>query len=138
MILEATYGWYWAADLLRDLGYVVHLANPKGNDWGHRRVKNDRPLRRLALRELLQAGELPLSWIPPDAVLEWRERVRLVQVLVDQRTLWCQRIHAELYHHGVAVPEGAIRSEKTRALPFSNEVQLSPAGRAPDPPPATR
>jgi transposase len=41
VVIEATYGWYWAADLLRDLRYVVHLANPHGNDWGHRRVKND-------------------------------------------------------------------------------------------------
>ena len=24
----------------------------------------------------------------------------------NQRTVWCQRIHAELYHHGVAVPGG--------------------------------
>ena len=55
VILEATYGWYWAADLLEGLGYVVHLANPKGNDWGHRRVKNDereraRPRRPVAPR----------------------------------------------------------------------------------------
>ena len=41
VIIEATYGWYWAADLLDEIGYVVHLANPHGNDWGHRRVKND-------------------------------------------------------------------------------------------------
>jgi hypothetical protein len=63
------------------------------------------------LRDLLAAGELPDSWIPPEAVLEWRERVRLYKSLVDQRTVWCQRIHAELYQHGVAVPEGAIRGE---------------------------
>ena len=55
VIIEATYGWYWAADLLDGLGYVVHLANPKGNDWGHRRVKNDerdarRPRRLVATR----------------------------------------------------------------------------------------
>ena len=41
VIVEATYGWYWAADLLKEMGYRVHLANPHGNDWGHRRVKND-------------------------------------------------------------------------------------------------
>ena len=41
VIVEATYGWYWAADLLEEMGYSVHLANPHGNDWGHRRVKND-------------------------------------------------------------------------------------------------
>ena len=41
VVIEATYGWYWAADLLQDLGYVVHLAHPRGNEWGQRRVKND-------------------------------------------------------------------------------------------------
>ena len=41
VVIEATYGWYWAADLLRDMGYSVHLAHPRGNDWGKRRVKND-------------------------------------------------------------------------------------------------
>ena len=25
VILEATYGWYWAADLLKEMGYRVHL-----------------------------------------------------------------------------------------------------------------
>jgi hypothetical protein len=40
-VIEASYGWYWAADLLADLGYVVHLANPHGNKRRHCRVKND-------------------------------------------------------------------------------------------------
>src|SRR5437867_5423260 len=49
--------------------------------------------------------------------------------LVNQRTVWCQRIHAELYHHGVAVPEGAIRTVKTRAMLADGSLQLSPAAR---------
>ena len=91
-------------------------------------AKTDRSDARL-LRELLQSGDLPESWIPPEAVLEWRERVRLYKSLVDQRTQWIQRIHAELYQHGVAVPEGAIRSDKTRALLASDAVDLSAAAR---------
>src|SRR4051812_49957367 len=30
VMLEATYGWYWAADELAELGAVVHLAHPLG------------------------------------------------------------------------------------------------------------
>ena len=60
-------------------------------------------------------------------MLEWRERVRLYKSLVDERTLWTQRIHAELYQHGVTVPEGAIRSKETRAEIASDRVQLSEA-----------
>ena len=38
------------------------------------------------------------------------ERVRLYTSLVDQRRVWIQRVHAELFQHGVAVPEAQIRS----------------------------
>ena len=30
VVLEATYGWYWAADLLQEHGATVHLAHPLG------------------------------------------------------------------------------------------------------------
>lgn len=30
VVLEATYGWYWAADVLQDAGAQVHLAHPLG------------------------------------------------------------------------------------------------------------
>ena len=38
VVIEATYGWYWAVDLLREAGFSVYLAHPSGNDWGKRRV----------------------------------------------------------------------------------------------------
>ena len=40
-----------------------------------------------------------------------------------------QRINAELFQHGVAVPEAAIRSAVTRDRFLSDEVNLTPAGR---------
>src|ERR1700751_1974392 len=30
VVLEATYGWYWAADTLAEAGAEVHLAHPLG------------------------------------------------------------------------------------------------------------
>src|ERR687889_2722541 len=30
VVLEATYGWYWAVDVLSDAGAEVHLAHPLG------------------------------------------------------------------------------------------------------------
>ena len=30
VVLEATYGWYWAADVLTEAGARVHLAHPLG------------------------------------------------------------------------------------------------------------
>ena len=41
VVIEATYGWYWAVELLQELGATVHLASPKALNWGERRVKND-------------------------------------------------------------------------------------------------
>ncbi len=41
VVLEATYAWYWAADVLAAEGARVHLVHPLGNNWGHHRVKKD-------------------------------------------------------------------------------------------------
>ena len=44
VVLEATYGWYWAADALAELGATVHLAHPLGvKSFSYRRVKNATP-----------------------------------------------------------------------------------------------
>jgi transposase len=100
--LEATTGWRFVVEELRRVGAVVHLAEPaetsarRGNK---QRAKNDRADAR-HLRELLMAGRLPESWIPPDHLLDLRARVRLRHTLSDQRGEWQQRIQAVLYHHG--------------------------------------
>src|SRR6266567_6324302 len=42
VVLEATYGWYWAADVLEAAGAEVRLAHPLGvKAFSCRRVKND-------------------------------------------------------------------------------------------------
>ncbi len=42
VVLEATYGWYWAVDVLQAHGAQVHLAHPLGvKGFRYRRVKND-------------------------------------------------------------------------------------------------
>ena len=39
VVLEATYGWYWAADVLVEAGATVHLAHPLGvKGFAYRRV----------------------------------------------------------------------------------------------------
>src|SRR6266571_6383042 len=41
VVLEATYGWYWAADTLAAAGAEVHLAHPLGvKAFSYRRVKD--------------------------------------------------------------------------------------------------
>src|SRR5436305_14276210 len=40
VVLEATFGWYSAADVVTELGGHVHLAQPLGKHCGNRRVNN--------------------------------------------------------------------------------------------------
>jgi len=131
LAVEGCTGWRYVVEEIEAAGFEAHLAEPADTQAARgrkRRAKTDRTDARL-LRDLLAAGELPESWIPPEGVLEWRERVRLYLSLVNQRTVWCQRIHAELYQHGVAIPEGAIRTPKTRAMLADDSLRLSPAAR---------
>jgi transposase len=131
LAVEGCTGWRYVVEEITAAGFEAHLAEPADTQAARgrkRHAKTDRSDSRL-LRELLQSGDLPESWIPSEIVLEWRERVRLYKSLIDQRTTWVQRIHAELYQHGVAIPEGAIRWEKTRAGLASETLELSAAAR---------
>jgi transposase len=100
--LEATTGWRFLVEELRAAGAVVHLAEPaetaalRGNK---RRAKSDRADARHH-RELLLAGRLPESWIPPDHILDLRAQARLRHTLIEEHCQWQQRIQAVLYHHG--------------------------------------
>jgi transposase len=103
VVVEATYGWYWLVDLLQEGGAEVHLAHPLGNNWGHRRVKNDE--RDAAdLIDLLRLGRLAESWIAPPELRELRELVRYRAKLVALRSGLKSQIHAVLAKEGVQVP----------------------------------
>src|ERR687891_967182 len=124
-------GWRYVVEEITAAGFEAHVAEPADTQAARgrkRHAKTDRSDARL-LRELLQRGDLPESWIPPSIVLEWWERVRLYKSLVDQRLVWTQRIHAELFQHGVAVPEAQIRSTAPRAWLAGDDVTLTPAAR---------
>jgi transposase len=109
VVLEATYGWYWAVDALAELGGCVHLAHPLGvKGFSYRRVKNDE--RDAAdLADLLRMKRLPEAWIAPPATRELRELVRHRAKLVHLRTsLRCQ-VHAVLANHGRCAGQRPVR-----------------------------
>jgi transposase len=129
MAVEGCTGWRYVAEEIIAAGFEVHVAEPADTQTARgkkHRAKTDRSDARL-LRELLQRGELPESWVPPTVVLEWRERVRLYKSLLDQRRVWIQRIHAELFQHGVALPPGEIGTPTTRVWIVSDQVTLTAA-----------
>src|SRR6478609_379812 len=133
VVLEATYGWYWAVDVLRDCGAQVHLAHPLGvKGFRYRRVKNDvRDAGDLA--DLLRMGRLPEAWIAPPQTRELRELVRYRAKLVAIRSGLKAQVHAVLAKAGMLitvsdlfgvggrqrlakVPLGAAYAERVRSL----------------------
>src|SRR6266704_2679746 len=100
VVIEATYGWYWAVDLLQDLGAAVHLASPKSLNWGERRVKND-VADATELADMLRLGRLPEAWIAPPALRELRELVRYRAKLVQLRSGLKAQVHAVMAKEGV-------------------------------------
>ena len=104
VVLEATYGWYWAADLLQACGAKVHLAHPLGvKMFGYQRVKTDaRDSTNLA--ELLRMDRLPEAWLAPPEIRELRELVRYRAKLVALRSGLKAQVHAVLAKEGVRVP----------------------------------
>ena len=102
VVLEATFGWYWAADLLEEMGAHVHLAHPLGNNWGNRRVKNDeRDANDLV--DLLRLGRLAEAWIAPPEIRELREITRYRCKLVHIRTGCKDQVHGVLAKLGIQV-----------------------------------
>jgi len=108
VVIEATYGWYWAVDVLEAAGAEVHLAHPLGvKAFSYRRVKNDE--RDCAdLADLLRLGRLPEAWIAPAEVRGLREVTRYRHKLVGQRTSCKDQVHAVLAKSGIPVTRSDI------------------------------
>ena len=74
LAVEGCTGWRYVVEEITAAGFEAHVAEPADTQAARgrkHRAKTDRTDARL-LRELLVAGELPESWIPPEPVLEWR------------------------------------------------------------------
>ena len=118
VVLEATYGWYWAVDVLHACGARVHLAHPLGvKGFRYRRVKND--VRDAAeLADLLRMGRLPEAWIAPPETRELRELVRYRAKLVSIRSGLKAQIHAVLAKAGVLI---AVSDSRWRGVNPAHE-----------------
>ena len=126
--VEATTGWRFLVEELQRVGARVHLAEPaetSARRGPKKRAKTDREDAR-RLRELLQAGRVPESWIPPAWLLELRSKVRLRHTLIEERGEWQQRIQAQLYHHGVPRRRQLLTAERRGWL---EQLELPDAAR---------
>jgi transposase len=128
--VEGCTGWRFVTEELHRAGIEAHLAEPADTAAARgpkRRAKTDRTDAR-HLRELLAAGRLPESWIPPEQVLEMRARLQLFRDLREEHTAWVQRIHAILLHQGAPAIAGDLLGVDNRRRLEAGE-ELSPAGR---------
>src|SRR3954447_22897308 len=104
VVLEATYGWYWAVDTLQAAGARVHLAHPLGvKGFRYRRGEKDVP-HAPGLAGLLRMNRLPEAWIAPPATRELRELVRYRAKIVAVRSGLKAQVHAVLAKAGVLIP----------------------------------
>jgi transposase len=128
VVYEATYGWYWAADVLAAVGAELHMAHPLGvRGFAYRRVKND--VRDAAdLADLLRMGRLPEAWIAPPAVREQRELVRHRHKLRQACSALKAGAHAVLAKNGRLVAGSDLFGLQGRQR--LAEVGLPPAFRA--------
>src|ERR1700751_2456352 len=96
VVLEATYGCYWAADALAAAGAEVHLAHPLGvRAFTCRRGKND-PKNPADLADPLRVGGLAEARIALPQTRELRELTRYRIKLVRLRSSAKDQVHAVL------------------------------------------
>ena len=125
--LEGTTGWRYVVEELEAVGLTAHLADPAEthNRRGpKRRAKTDKADCEL-LAKLLIEERLPESWIPPRHMLDLRTLVRMRCALVEQRSQWQNRIHAQLFHQGLS----KVNFKTAMARAMLAEAELSPAGQ---------
>src|SRR3954451_24439498 len=101
VVLEATYGWEWLAELLEEAGYDLHLAPPlRTRASAAARVKTD-AIDARTLAHLLRAGMLPEAYIAPPELRDLRELLRHRATLTRMRSAVKNRVHAILAKHGI-------------------------------------
>jgi len=128
LAVEGCTGWRFVAEECQRVGVRVHLADPGETAAARgkkRHAKTDR-LDAKHLRQLLEDGRLPESWIPPAQVAEVRAKVRLYKDLVDERTDWMQRVRAVCFHQGLPHRQALFGPDGRGEL--ATTTGLSPAG----------
>ena len=98
--LEATANWYWIVDEIEQAGLVPRLVHPRKAKLMMGMINKTDKLDAHGLNRLQRNGTLPTVWIPPGRLRELRELTRTRVALGRQRTLWKNRITANLAKYG--------------------------------------
>jgi transposase len=129
IVLEATYGWEWLAELLEEADYDVHLAHPlRTRAIAAARVKTD-AIDAKTLAHLLRAGFLPEAYIAPRELRDLRELLRHRATLTRMRSAVKNRVHAILAKHGIANPHSDLFGKGGREFLRTLELRDAPRRR---------
>jgi transposase len=104
VVMEASFGWSWLADLMKELGLQPHLSNclkveqmRKARGWA-KTNKKDADLVSLLWAEPSKWWEV---WLAPPEVRDRREVMRYRAGLVEMQTATKNRINAIFHRHGI-------------------------------------
>lgn len=104
MVLEASFGWGWLADLMQELGLQPQLSNcwklkqmRKARGWAKTNKKDADLLSLLPF----ESGDWWKVWMAPPEVRDRRERMRHRGSLVEIQTETKNRISGVLHRHGI-------------------------------------
>ena len=129
VVLEATYGWEWLAELLEEADYDVHLAHPlRTRAIAAARVKTD-AIDAKTLAHLLRAGFLPEAYIAPRELRDLRELLRHRATLTRMRSAVKNRVHAILAKHGIANEHSDLFGKGGREFLKTLELRDAPRRR---------
>jgi transposase len=103
VVVEATCGWMWLADLLESLGLDVRLAHMKGvRVIAESRRKTDRIDARV-LADLMRTNYLPEAYLAPREVRDLRMILRHRESLVGWRTAVKNKVHGLLMRQNIHI-----------------------------------
>jgi transposase len=104
VVLEASFGWGWLADMMLELGLHPQLSNcykveqmRRARGWAKTNKKDAELLSLLPF----EASEWWRVWLAPPAVRDCREWMRYRADLVMMQTRVKNRIHAIFHRHGI-------------------------------------
>ncbi len=125
--LESSTTGKYAARLLRDNGFEVHMANPRKMKAIYESYKKtDRNDARI-LAKKLREGELPESYLPPKEIDDIRSMVRYRRSLGEEITAIKNRVHAMLARYGITVEASDIFGKKSLKQIQESAGKMRPA-----------
>ena len=115
----------YVARLLRDHGFEVHLANPKGLKiiYGSGKKTDRNDARNIA--KLLRLGELPESYLPSMDIDEIRTIIRYRRSLGEEMTAIKNSVHSLLTRNGITIKASDIFGKRSLDAIIKSAGKLS-------------